>query len=126
MAPASLTNYTSIPLKGGDKAGKVAVADLNGDGTYDYIVRTPHSNVDPGMPGDTTVTTYKISAYPSDGTHPRTTDLGHGIEPGIWYSPFIAYDFDGDGRAEVALKTAGTDFVKNEKGACAAVANTSA
>ena len=90
--------------------------DLNGDGTYDYIVRTPETNVDPGMPGDTTGKTYKISAYLSDGTYLWTYDMGPGIEPGIWYSPFIVYDFNGDGKAEVAIKTAGTDYVKNEKG----------
>ena len=45
-----LTNYRSIKLKDEKtRAGKVAVADLNGDGTYDYIIRTPDSNVDPGM-----------------------------------------------------------------------------
>ena len=35
---------------------------------------------------------------------------------GIWYSPFIVYDFNGDGKAEVAIKTAADDYVKNEKG----------
>lgn len=108
--------YTSIRLHNGAKAGKVALADLNGDGTYDYIIRTPESNVDPGMPGDTTGKTFKISAYLSDGTYLWTYDMGAGIEPGIWYSPFIVYDFNGDGRAEVALKTAGDDYVKNDKG----------
>lgn len=111
-----LKNYTSIQLKDGDKAGKIALADLDGDGTYDYIVRTPSSNVDPGMPGDTTGITYKISAYLSDGTWLWTHDMGPGIEPGIWYSPFIAYDFNGDGKAEVAIKAAGDDYMKNEKG----------
>ena len=43
-------------------------------------------------------------------------EMGPGIEPGSLYSPFIVYDFNGDGKAEVAIKTAGTDFVKNEKG----------
>lgn len=52
----------------------------------------------------------------SDGTYLWTYDMGPGIEPGIWYSPFIVYDFNGDGKAEVAIKTAGTDYVKNEKG----------
>lgn len=42
--------------------------------------------------------------------------MGPGIEPGIWYSPFIVYDFNGDGKAEVAIKTAADDYVKNEKG----------
>lgn len=110
------TNYTSIRLKDNAKAGKVALADLNGDGAYDYIIRTPETNVDPGMPGDTTGKTYKISAYLNDGTWLWTYDMGPGIEPGIWYSPFIVYDFNGDGKAEIAIKTAGSDFVKNEKG----------
>ncbi|NPD91604.1 silent information regulator protein Sir2 [Xylanibacter muris] len=113
---ASLKPYTSIKLKDSDRAGKLAIADLNGDGTYDYIVRTPSSNVDPGMPGDNKGVTYKISAYLSDGTYLWTYDLGPGIEPGVWYSPFVAYDFDGDGRAEVALKTSGPDFVKDKNG----------
>ena len=73
-------------------------ADLNGDGTFDYIIRTPDSNIDPGMPGDKNGTTYQIEAYLSDGTKLWSKDLGFGIEPGIWYSPFIAYDFNGDGK----------------------------
>ncbi len=114
--PETLSTYTSIRLRDEDKAGKVALADLNGDGVYDYIIRTPSANVDPGMPGDTTGITYKISAYLSDGTYLWTYDMGPGIEPGIWYSPFVVYDFDGDGRAEIAIKTAGDDYEKNEKG----------
>jgi len=50
--------------------------------------------------------TYKIEAYLHDGTFLWRNDLGDGIEPGVWYSPFIAYDFDGDGKAEIAVKTA--------------------
>lgn len=108
-------NYLSIPIRENARVGKLAVADLNGDGYYDYIVRTPASNVDPGMPGDSTGITYKISAYLHDGTYLWTYDLGLGIEPGVWYSPFVAYDFDGDGCAEVALKTSGDDYKRNAK-----------
>lgn len=112
-----LKPYRSIPLNNKNiRAGKVAAADLNGDGTYDYIVRTPNSNVDPGMPGNLEGATYQIEAYLSDGTFLWSKDLGQGIEPGIWYSPFIAYDFNGDGKAEVALKTAPDNAVRNEKG----------
>lgn len=109
-------NYTSIRLGGDTRVGKLAVADLNGDGVYDYIVRTPASNVDPGMPGDTTGKTFQISAYLNDGTFLWTKDLGQGIEPGIWYSPFIAYDFNGDGKAEIALKTAPANARRNALG----------
>lgn len=113
-------NYHSIKLKDPNvRAGKVAVADLNGDGQYDYIIRHPHSNVDPGVPNPDDGTTYKIEAYLHDGTYLWTKDLGQGIEPGVWYSPFIAYDFDGDGKAEIALKTAGDDYLKNDAAAFA-------
>ncbi len=108
--------YKSIKVKDNVRAGKVAVADLNGDGALDYVVRHPHTNIDPGIPGDTVGTTYKIEAYLSDGTYLWTKDLGCGIEPGIWYSPFVVYDFNGDEKAEVVVKTAGDDFIKNEKG----------
>ncbi|WP_196940601.1 rhamnogalacturonan lyase family protein [Sphingobacterium pedocola] len=110
-------NYRSIKLKDPNiTAGRVAVADLNGDGQYDYIIRHPNSNVDPGVVNPNDGTTYKIEAYLHDGTYLWTKDLGPGIEPGVWYSPFIVYDFDGDGKAEVALKTAGDDFLKNDEG----------
>ncbi len=113
---SQLKNYKSIKLTTNDKAGKVGIADLNGDGAYDYVVRTPSRNVDPGRPGDTSGTTYKISAYLSDGTWLWTYDLGLGIEPGVWYSPYVVYDLNGDGKAEVALKTAGDDFTKDANG----------
>lgn len=112
-----LTHYRSIKLRDPKmRVGKVAVADLNGDGIYDYIVRTPDSNVDPGMPGTLDGRTYQIEAYLSDGTFLWSKDLGQGIEPGVWYSPFIAYDFNGDGKAEVALKTAPETTKRNDKG----------
>lgn len=110
-------DYKTIKFKDSKTiAGKLAVGDLNGDGIYDYIIRHPHTNVDPGMPGDTTGITYKLEAYLSDGTYLWTTDLGLSIEPGVWYSPFVVYDFNGDGKAEIAVKTGGDDYVKNEKG----------
>ena len=111
-----LRDYQSIKLNRNIKAGKIAVADLNGDGIYDYIIRTPEKNVDPGMPGTLDGSTYQIEAYLSDGTFLWSKDLGQGIEPGVWYSPFIAYDFNGDGKAQIALKTAPETTQRNEKG----------
>ncbi|MDR0575133.1 MAG: glycoside hydrolase family 88 protein [Tannerella sp.] len=110
------SNYHSVPLKDkSTKAGKIAVADLNGDGFYDYILRTPSTNTDPGFQkGDTLGRTYKIEAYLHDGTFLWSYDMGQGIEPGVWYSPFVAFDFNGDGKAEVALKTA-PDTIRRDK-----------
>lgn len=111
-----LKNYRSIKLNRNVKAGKVAVADLNGDGVYDYIIRTPEMNTDPGTRGNLKGDTYQIEAYLSDGTFLWSKDLGQGIEPGVWYSPFVVYDFNGDGKAEVALKTAPETTKRNKEG----------
>jgi rhamnogalacturonan endolyase len=98
--------HSRIEFQGDYSPHKIAVADLNGDGCYDFVIRQPNYNVDPGGKQDTTGTTYKIEAYLSDGTFLWRKDLGTGIEPGTWYSPMVVYDFDGDGKAEVATKTA--------------------
>ena len=113
---STLTNYQTIKLNRNIKAGKVAVADLNGDGIYDYIIRTPEMNIDPGTRGNLRGDTYQIEAYLSDGTFLWSKDLGQGIEPGVWYSPFVVYDFNGDGKAEVALKTAPETTQRDEQG----------
>lgn len=83
---------------------RVAVADLDGDGEYDFVVKRPRGMVDPGTIRRSP-DTFKIEAYKRDGTFLWRKDLGWAIELGIWYSPMIVYDLDGDGRAEVALKT---------------------
>lgn len=98
--------YISIKLKGDYTFQKVGIADLNGDGRYDFVIKQPNSNIDPHRtywkpsPG-----TYKIEAYLHDGRFLWRRDLGWAIEQGIWYSPYVVYDLDGDGKAEVALKT---------------------
>lgn len=101
--------YSTIPFQGDYTPQRIAVADLNGDGEYDFVIKQPSRGIDPGGKPDTTGLTYKIEAYLSDGTFLWQKDLGPGIEPGIWYSPMIAYDFDGDGKAEVVAKTGPAD-----------------
>jgi hypothetical protein len=100
--------YISIPLQNEVIPGRrrLGVADLNGDGKFDFLLIHPNVSKDPGSRPDSSQVTYKIEAYLNDGTFLWRNDLGDGIEPGVWYSPFIAYDFDGDGKAEIAVKTA--------------------
>lgn len=98
--------YLSIPLQGKYTFQKVGIADLDGDRRYDFVIKQPSENIDPWYkywtrsPG-----TYKLEAYTSDGRFLWRYDLGWAIERGIWYSPYVVYDLDGDGKAEVAAKT---------------------
>ena len=111
-------SYLSIPLNGDYDFQQVGIADLDGNGTYEYVIKQPNFNTDPyQQPGywKKSTTTYKLEAYRSDGTMMWRYDMGWSIEAGIWYSPWIVYDVDGDGRAEVYCK-AGEGDPRDEKG----------
>jgi hypothetical protein len=85
----------------------VAVGDLDGDGAYDFVVKTPAGGTDPwDLVWKPAKDTHKLEAYSSTGRFLWRRDLGWNIEMGIWYSPFIVADLDGDGKAEVIAKTA--------------------
>lgn len=87
----------------------VAVGDLDGDGAYDYVVKTPSGGTDPwDLVWKPAPDTHKIEAYSSDGRFLWRRDMGWNIEMGIWYLPMVVADLDGDGNAEVILKTAPT------------------
>jgi len=97
--------YRSVKLNGDHAFQKCGVADLNGDGVYDYVIKQPGDNIDPYEKyWKPSPETYKIEAYLADGTFLWRYDMGWAIERGIWYSPVVVYDLDGDGRAEVCLK----------------------
>ncbi len=99
--------YVSLRLREKVRAQKVGLADLDGDGRLDYVVKHPDFNTDPyQQPGywKKSTDTYKIEAYRHDGAFLWRYDMGWAIEEGIWYSPVVVYDLDGDGRAEVFCK----------------------
>lgn len=80
-------------------------ADLDGDGVLDYVVIFPKNSVDPHY-WKPSKESLKLRAINGRTGRPMWTfDLGKGIEMGVWYSPFVAYDLDGDGKAEVVTKT---------------------
>ena len=100
-------SYIRIPFQGKYTAQKVAMADLDGDGILEYVIKQPSFNTDPYQrPGywKRSEDTYKIEAYRQDGTFMWRYDMGWAIEEGIWYSPIVVYDLDGDGKAEVYTK----------------------
>ena len=108
--------YVSIKLNGDHNFQKCGIADLNGDGVYDYVIKQPNANIDPYVKyWKPSTETYKIEAYLADGTFLWRYDMGWAIERGIWYSPMVAYDLDGDGKAEVCLK-AGEGDPRDEDG----------
>ncbi len=99
--------YVAIKLKDEKtRFQKIALADLNGDGLLDYVIKYPNGNVDPWVSyWKPSPDTFKIEAYLHDGTYLWTRDLGWSIERGIWYSPYVVADLTGDGKAEIAVKT---------------------
>jgi rhamnogalacturonan endolyase len=81
------------------------VADLDGDGQYEIVLKWDPSNAKDNSKSGYTGNVY-IDAYEFDGTFLWRIDLGRNIRAGAHYTQFIAYDLDSDGRAEVAMRTA--------------------
>jgi rhamnogalacturonan endolyase len=100
------TNHLSLRLRTPDgyTPNDGAVGDLDGDGEYELVVHQAGRGRDNSQRG---VTTNPIlEAYRLDGTFLWRIDLGRNVREGAHYTQFIVYDLDGDGRAEVACKTA--------------------
>ena len=98
--------YIGIQLGGDHTFQKAGIADLDGDSHYDFVIKRPNANVDPYINyWKPSTDTFKLEAYGHDGGLLWRHDLGWAIERGIWYSPYVVYDLDGDGCAEVAVKT---------------------
>jgi rhamnogalacturonan endolyase len=105
-ASADPRPYVGFRLEGDHTFQKAGIADLNADGAYDFVIKQPGSNIDPWHKyWKRSEGPYTLEAYMSDGTFLWRRSLGWAIEQGIWYSPYLVYDFDGDGKAEVAVKT---------------------
>jgi hypothetical protein len=86
-------------------ANDASVGDLDGDGSYEIVLKWDPSNSkdnsQSGYTGDVFVDAYKLN-----GTRLWRIDLGRNIRAGAHYTQFQVYDYDGDGKAEVAMKTA--------------------
>ncbi len=115
---AVLSNpYLEIPIqapKGGMtpdsviytyNANDASVADLDGDGEYEIILKWDPSNSKDNSQKGYTGNVF-IDAYKLTGKRLWRIDLGRNIRAGAHYTQFMVYDFDGDGKAEMTCRTA--------------------
>ena len=110
-------NYLEIPLKrpegGVSPAGEafeyhandMSVGDVDGDGEYEYFLKW-----DPSNSHDVSHKGYTgrclIDCFTKEGTLLWRLDMGPNIRAGAHYTQFIVMDFNLDGKAEMAVKTA--------------------
>ena len=87
-------------------ANDVSVADVDGDGRYELLVKWyPSQAQDPGLEARHTGDTI-FDCYTLDGELLWRINLGINITSSAHHSAFNFFDLDNDGRAEFAVKTA--------------------
>ena len=107
-ATAWAQNYVRIPLTlpgTGYEANDGSPGDLDGDGQYEIVLKWQPSNAQDNSNAGVTDNTY-LDGLKLDGKRMWRIDLGPNIRSGAHYTQFSVYDFDGDGKAEIAVKTA--------------------
>ena len=117
LPPDAPCGYLEIPLEqpgrqtmpDGESCAYVAAdasaADLDGDGEMEIVLKWDPTNAKDNSQSGFTGTVF-LDAYKLDGRRMWRIDLGRNIRAGAHYTQFMVYDLDGDGRAEVAAKTA--------------------
>jgi len=105
-ANTPVRQYISIPLQTpqGYTPNDASVGDLDGDGEYEIVLHQTGRGRDNSQAGITDPPI--LQAYKLDGRLMWTINLGRNIREGAHYTQFMVYDLDGDGRAEIACKTA--------------------
>jgi rhamnogalacturonan endolyase len=116
--------YIEIPMKqiDGDASwtyspNDASFADLDGDGEMEIVIhRVGPNSKDNSQSGVTEAPVFQ--AYKLDGTFMWEINLGINVRDGAHYTQFMLYDLDGDGKAELVMKTAegGKDAVGNNIG----------
>ena len=86
-------------------ANDASVGDVDGDGQYEIILKWEPTNCRDASHWGATGNTL-IDAYKMDGTRLWRVDLGVNVRSGPHDTPFLVADFNNDGKAEVAVRTA--------------------
>lgn len=81
-----------------------SIGDVDGDGEYEIILKwdpsNAHDNSHDGYTGPVLMDCYKLN-----GQHLWRIDLGKNVRAGAHYTQFMVFDLNGDGKAEVVMKT---------------------
>lgn len=101
-----------VPAGGTTPAGQeytytpndASIGDVDGDGEYEIILKwdpsNSHDNAHDGYTGNVLFDCYRLT-----GERLWRIDMGRNVRAGAHYTQFMVYDFDGDGRAEIVMKT---------------------
>lgn len=85
-------------------ANDASIGDVDGDGNYEIILKwdpsNAHDNSHDGYTGNVYFDCYKLT-----GEKLWRIDLGRNIRAGAHYTQFMVFDFDGDNKAEIVMKT---------------------
>lgn len=111
VRPENIVNAggrTSMYYSGNAGANDASVGDLDGDGDYEIVLKwDPNDSKDSAgadFTGNVYIDAYEISE--NNGGYMWRIDLGKNVTAGAHYTQFMVYDFDGDGKSEIAMKTA--------------------
>ncbi|UDF04835.1 rhamnogalacturonan lyase [Asticcacaulis sp. AND118] len=86
-------------------ANDASVGDLDGDGRYEIILKWDPTNSKDNSQGGYTDPVF-LDAYTLEGQQLWRINLGRNIRAGAHYTMFQVADYDGDGKAELIVKTA--------------------
>ncbi len=105
-ADAPIRQYLSIALQTpvGYTPNDASAGDLDGDGEYEIVLHQSGRGRDNPSVGITDPPIFQ--GYKLDGSLLWTINLGKNIREGAHYTQYIVMDLDGDGKAELAMKTA--------------------
>lgn len=101
-------NYIRVPLESpssNNHANDGSAADLDGDGDLELVLKWEANNSKDNSQAGVTDDVY-LDGLELDGTLKWRINLGPNIRAGAHYTQFIVYDLDGDGKAELTVKTA--------------------